>query len=110
MEQSKRIAFIGELDTVLPFQPLDVDVFPLDTGEEVAEKLDELVKSGKYGIIFVTENFHEDIEEIQAEIAYQPIPTVVLVPEIRGSRELGVEALRETITRAIGRDIMKDEE
>ena len=105
-----KTAFIGDFYTVLPFKPLGLDIFPVDNSEQATEQLKKLIKSDDYAIILVTENFHDQISELQAKVMYQTTPTIMLMPEIKGSKGLGVDALRETITRALGRDIMKEEE
>ncbi|MBN1756482.1 V-type ATP synthase subunit F [bacterium] len=104
MKQSK-VAFIGSVQTVVPFMALGIDVFPVDSEPEAPEVFGKLVRSRKYAIIFITENLEPVLSEQIDKIAYEALPSVILLPQISGSLEMGLSFVRETMKKAAGRDI-----
>lgn len=106
---TSNIAIIGDRDSISCFHAVGVDVYPAEQPEEVRSVF-QTVSKGDYAIVFVTEQSARHIEEELQEIAWQRLPSVVLIPNNRGSLGLGRKVVREVVKRAVGADIMKDEE
>ena len=104
---TSNIAVIGDRDSISCFQAVGVDVYPAEQAEEVKSAFREVYKQG-YAIIFVTEQAAMHIEEEIEETAWEPLPSVVLIPNNQGSFGLGKRIVREVVKRAVGADIMKD--
>jgi V/A-type H+-transporting ATPase subunit F len=51
-----KIGIIGDRDSVLGFMALGFAVHEVQGAEEAAQKISELVKSGEYAVIFITED------------------------------------------------------
>ena len=58
-----KIGIVGDRDSVLGFMALGFSVHEADSPSAAADKLDELVKSGEYAVIFLVENYAALIEE-----------------------------------------------
>ena len=106
---TSNIAIVGDGDSISCFHAVGVDVYPADRPEEVRSVFKEVTKQA-YAIIFVTEQSARHIKEEIEELAWQPVPSIVLIPNNRGSLGLGRKGVREVVKRAVGADIMKDEE
>lgn len=106
---TSNIAIVGDRDSIFCFRAVGVDVFPVVKPDEVKAVFEEVSQRG-YAVIFVTEQSAVHIEEKLAEAAWRPLPSVMLIPNNQGSLGLGVEGLREVVKRAVGADIMKEDE
>ncbi len=99
-----KIAIIGGRDYILGFNALGVSVFPAETGEEASQALTAIRDDG-YAVIFISEDFAEELQDTLKELREKPLPAVVLLPGPRGSRGLSRERLRQNVRRAIGADM-----
>ena len=107
-QQEGRIAFIGDIDTVLGFRALGVTtVVPEDDGE-ASEEFARLVGGG-YSVIMVTEDLVDVLAEQIEETAHRALPAVVVLPGIAGRQRRGEETIRRLITRAVGVDLMAED-
>lgn len=106
---TSNIAVIGDRDSVLCFNAIGVDVFPV-VDVEGAKRTFEDVYGGNYAVIFITEEFAAKIEDKLREVAWRPLPSVVLIPNNRGSLGLGLSKVRETVKKAVGADIFAESE
>lgn len=106
MEKGK-IAFIGDIDTVLGFKALGVEVIIPKDDADAREQFRRLVKE-KASVIMVTEDIAEPIKDEIEDTMHMAIPTVVVLPGIQGSSRRGEETIRELIIRAVGVDLMAD--
>jgi V/A-type H+-transporting ATPase subunit F len=107
-EHEGRIAFIGDIDTVLGFRALGVDTVVPDSDEQAAEEFGRLV-SGGYSVIMVTEDLVDALAEQIEETAHRALPAVVVLPGIAGRQRRGEETIRRLITRAVGVDLMAED-
>ena len=84
-------------------------MFPAENPEDVKTVFDRACREG-YAVIFITEPSARHVEERLKEVAWRPLPSVVLIPNNRGSLGHGLEALRAVVRKAVGADIMKGNE
>ncbi len=101
-----KTAVIGDIATTLPFKAMGLDTVVDNDETDLAEAFDKLTESGEYGAIFITEESAERIADRIEAVRYEPLPSVILIPTVRGSLGKGKNAVRETMKRAAGRDIM----
>ncbi|HHS49660.1 MAG TPA: V-type ATP synthase subunit F [candidate division Zixibacteria bacterium] len=101
-----KTAVIGDLATTLPFKAMGLTTIIDDGDADIGAQFDGLVKSGEFGAIFITEESADKIAEQIEAVRYNPLPSVILIPTVRGSLGKGKNAVRETMKRAAGRDIM----
>ena len=106
---TSNIAIIGDKDSVLCFKAVGVSVFPAAEAEEARKIFRKLVR-GNYAVIYITEKLAADLDEDIQEIAFQPLPSVVLIPNSKGSLGFGARRIREIVKKAVGADILADSE
>ena len=111
---SYKMAMMGDPMSVTVFRVLGIDTHEIESMDtekiSIAGKLlQKWIKSGEYGAIFVTEVLLEHFDEIIESVAYDFLPSIILIPEISGSKGLAESIVRETLKKAAGRDIMAEE-
>ncbi|HLH86657.1 MAG TPA: V-type ATP synthase subunit F [Thermoplasmataceae archaeon] len=97
------LAIIGERELVLGFRLIGIEDTFIAEGKDGAKKLMEIVRSGKYALIMVSENIRGHLE--QAEMRYvdfSTFPVVVFIPMPGGKEE---ESVRDLAKRVLGVDI-----
>lgn len=100
-----KIAVMGDLDSVLGFKALGLEVCPVDSAEAGREALHRMAREN-YAIIYITEQL---ASQIPAEIArYQDAltPAVILIPGKEGSLSIGMNNVKNAVERAVGADIL----
>ena len=93
-----RIAFIGDRDSVWGFRAL---------GMTAREALAGVVRDG-HAIIFVTEDVYETCSEEIAAYRDQALPTITVLPGVRGSRNLMAGEIHRAVSAAVGADILAE--
>lgn len=100
-----KIAVMGDMDSVLGFKALGLDVCPVTTPEEGREALHRMAKEN-YAIIYMTEQL---AVQLTAEIArYKDAltPAIILIPGKEGSLGIGMANVKTAVERAVGADIL----
>lgn len=100
-----KIGVIGDRDSVLGFKALGLDVFTAHTGEETARTIHELARS-EFAVIFITEEAAQSARDAIARYTSRPFPAIIPIPGTQGSSGAGMAAIRESVERAIGTDIL----
>jgi len=103
-----KVAFIGDADSVLGFRALGVETVVPENAEEAREQFERLVREGT-SIIMITENMMDNLHEQIEETVHMAIPSVVVLPGISGTQKRGEDTIRELIIRAVGIDLMSEE-
>ncbi|MDZ7860977.1 MAG: V-type ATP synthase subunit F [Candidatus Krumholzibacteriota bacterium] len=110
---AKRIAVVGNLDSVSYFRILGCRIFETVGGELTNENI-ELLKKDQFEIIFVTEEVFLKYREFFRDELSREGSSVTIIPDIRGavwkdgkpsSSGVSVEETRKAVIRAIGQDI-----
>jgi len=99
-----RLAIIGESESVLAFKAVGFDTFEV-TMEQAAHTLREKYHSGKYAVIFISENLARNLVEEMAEFTKKPIPAIGILPLGRQPESFGMEQMKKISIRATGTDI-----
>jgi len=99
------IAMIGDRDSILGFKALGVAIFPVNTKNESAEALQEVIEQ-EYKVAFITEQMAPSPEEIANIIGDNTFPVVTMVPSNRGSTGLAMQRLQMLVRKAAGADIL----
>lgn len=100
-----KIGVIGDKDSVLGFRAVGLEVFPVISSEEAAETLHELSGRG-YGVIYITEQLASPIMTDIERYKDEEFPAIILIPSNRGSLGLGMTAVKKSVERAVGADIL----
>ncbi len=104
-----RTAFLGDADSVLGFKALGVETYTPQDGDGARRVFQSLVKD-RVSVIMITEEVLEQVRDLVSETFDMPVPAVVVLPGVSGSRRLGDDALRSLIIKAVGVDLMSEED
>jgi len=104
-----KIGVIGDRDSVLLFKAVGLDVFFEDEGERANRTLHRLAREG-YAAVFVTEKLFPSCAETIAEFEGMPYPAIIPIPDNQGSLGLGDRRLRQNVEKAVGMDILSNQE
>ncbi|MBP0990549.1 MAG: V-type ATP synthase subunit F [Oscillospiraceae bacterium] len=101
-----KIAVIGDNESVIGFKAIGFDTFsPEDDSPESAKKLLRTV-ANDYGIIFVTEQTFSKTSEIIERYKDAPYPAIIPIPGKEGPTGLGLSNVKHSVERAVGADIL----
>ena len=106
-----KIAVIGGSDSVIGFKALGLDTFPVDNSDEARRVLREISKpaADEYAIIYIEESMAQHIMPEISRFQEKPSPAIILIPGRDGPIGLGLSALKEPVEKAVGSDILKEE-
>ncbi len=100
-----KVAVIGDIDSVLAFKALGLDVFTPYEKNEIKRTLDQAARDG-YGIIYITEQLAVQIPETIQRYTTKMVPAVILIPSNQGSLHIGLDRINEQVERAVGSNIL----
>ena len=103
------IGVIGDYDSICGFSALGFDIFPVESAEQAKKDLKSLT-SGKYGIIYITEPIMEQLSHDCASFIDEPTPAIVPIPSCTGITGFGKSVLKSCVERAVGSDIIFNDE
>lgn len=100
-----RIAVLGDYDSIYGFAALGLDTFPVSTHEEAGETLRRLA-AGRYGVIYITENWAAELKHEIAKYQDQVKPAIIQIPGIAGNTGAGIAGVKKSVEVAVGSDIL----
>ena len=100
-----KIAVLGDLDSVLGFKALGLEVCPVANGEEGRAALHRLAKES-YAIIYMTEQLAAQLKQDVARYQDALTPAIILIPGKEGSLGMGMANITTAVERAVGADIL----
>jgi len=100
-----RIGVIGDHNSVLGFKAVGLDTFSCATPDDARKTLVRIAREG-YAIIYITEGYAKEMRETIDRYKYRDMPVVVPIPGMDGSYGIGAEALKKSVERAVGADIL----
>ena len=106
MATTYRIAVVGDRESVMGFQALGLDTYPVTSPEEAKEQVRELARAGDCAVIYLTEQLAKDMEDVIARYKDELRPAIILIPGREGSLGIGMNNIQQFIQRAVGADIL----
>ena len=101
-----KIAVLGDRESVLGFKTLGLDVYPAETPEEARTTLHRLARDGETAIIYLTEQFAEQMQDEVKKYKDMVTPAIILIPGKSGSLGIGMKNITDSVERAVGADIL----
>lgn len=108
-ENTNRMGVVGERDAVLAFKAVGMRVIPVQTPAETTAALHKLSTEG-VPVIFITETCAQQVPEALEKYKTMPGTAVIPIPGSRGSNGLGMSRVRANVEKAIGADILFNNE
>jgi V/A-type H+-transporting ATPase subunit F len=106
---SYKIAMIGDDSTVSGFRAAGVLGFPVYDSAQALDELKRMAQSGKYAIIFITENLASPILADISRIPTGTVPAIIVIPDQGGARGIGFAKIRGAVEKALGIDLLGKE-
>lgn len=100
-----KIAVMGDRDSIYGFAAVGLQPFPITDTQEAAEKLKSLADSG-YAVIYITEELADRLEKEINHYADRELPAIILIPGVYGNTGKGIQAIKNSVERAVGSDII----
>ena len=105
-DQQYRMAIVGSPDVVQGFSALGVDTFPVRKDVEVHEALKRTKDEGRYAVVFITEDWADQSQEVLADLSTDALPAYIAIPPPHGSTGAGMKRLQQIVEQAVGSDIL----
>lgn len=105
MKERMNIAVLGDKDSIFCFAALGMDIFPVTDPEEGRRILEKLAGM-RYAVIYITEQLAEQLEAELIRYRDQAIPAIIPIPGVTGGTGFGMKAVRQSVERAVGSDII----
>lgn len=102
-----KIGVIGDKQSVQGFRAVGLDVFDCSDVEEAKHTLHRIAKDD-YAIIYITESICQGIIEDINEYKGARIPAIIPIPGLDGTFGIGVQNIKKAVERAVGADILFD--
>jgi len=100
-----KIGVVGDSASVMGFMAVGFTVVTADMPEQASKAITRLA-SEDYAIIYVTEEYARRCSETIAKYRAAPLPAVIVIPGKNGTDGYGLDAVKESVERAIGADIL----
>lgn len=105
MATTYKIGIIGNKDAILPFRIIGFDIYPVLTVSEAKETIKQLAEEN-YGIIYLTEDFAQQIPDTIKYYDTQVTPAIILLPSHRGNLGIGLQRIQDNVEKAVGANIL----
>ena len=100
-----RAAVIGDKDSVYGFRALGLDVTAVSDGDNAAAIFRDLCERD-YAVIYITEALAKGLEREIERLSDQRTPAVILIPGVTGNTGEGIAAVKRSVEKAVGSDII----
>lgn len=104
-----KAAVIGDHDSILAFNALGMEIYPVKEPEEAAKILDKLAEGG-YAIVYITEQLAAEISDTIFLYRNADLPAIVPIPSILGNPGIGMQQITDSVKKAVGIDILGTED
>lgn len=100
-----KIGVIGDKQSVLGFKAVGLNVFDCSTKEDAKNILKTIVNED-FAIIYITENFYNEIKDTVYEYNEKRLPAIIPIPGMTGTTGIGLENIKKAVEKAVGADIL----
>lgn len=100
-----KMAVMGDKDSVLLFKAVGLDVVCETDGERANREIKRMAREG-YAVIFLTETLYPLCKEAIDTFKAEPYPAIIPLPDVHGSKGIGMKKLKENVETAVGVDIL----
>ncbi|MDQ5983661.1 MAG: V-type sodium ATPase subunit F [Eubacteriales bacterium SKADARSKE-1] len=101
----RRVAVIGDKDSIYGFSALGLDIYPISNNLEGERELKKIILKNSYAVIYITEALaqnlkgHIDIFQKENEVSIVPIPGLF------GNNGIGMKNVVGFVKKAVGTEL-----
>jgi vacuolar-type H+-ATPase subunit F/Vma7 len=98
---------VGEKYLAVGFRLAGVRTIPTDSDDETIERLTELIKDQKIGMIIITERMAMKLQTFRERLykTEKSPPIFIIVPDFQGSLNERARELHQLVNRAVGMEL-----
>lgn len=100
-----KIGVLGDYDSICAFAALGLDTVSVETAKQAEERLRDMAISG-YGIIYITEQYFKEIENVIESYRDALTPAILPIPCVKGFYGVGKTRMKKYVEQAVGSDII----
>jgi len=100
-----RVGVIGDIDSVSMFKAAGLEVFDAPDVSAARDVLKKLTKEN-FAVIFITEEYAKENEDILLQLKTQSFPAVIPIPTALGSTGYGLQGVKKDIEKALGAEVL----
>ena len=100
-----KIAVMGDRDSIYGFAAVGLEPFPVNEATDASAQLKELVE-GNYAVIYITEALAAKLEKEIDHYSDRRLPAIIQIPGVSGNTGNGLKAVKQSVERAVGSDII----
>ena len=104
-----KIAIIGDRDSIYGFAALGIATYPVSDKEEAVKTLRHLADSS-YAVVYATEALYSEIIDEIEKYRTGLIPAIIPIPGVNGNNGIGIANVKKSVERAVGSDIIFNNE
>lgn len=104
-----KVAVIGDRDSIYGFAAIGLDTFPVKEPQEAAKLIKELIEE-KYAVIYITESLQYVLEPEIDKYVTEKLPAIIPIPGVSGNTGIGMRNVKKSVERAVGSDIIFNNE
>lgn len=101
-----KIAVMGDRDSIYGFAAVGLEPFPITDTKAASEKLRSLAESGEYAVIYITEELAARLDREIEFYSERALPAIIQIPGVYGNTGNGMKAVKQSVERAVGSDII----
>ena len=101
----KKIAVVGDRESILGFRAVGFHTFESVSPAEDRALIGRLARD-EFGVIFITEQALEPIQDVLETYKDEKIPEIMPIPSKEVTLGLGMKNVKSSVERAVGADIL----
>ncbi len=105
---SNRIAVVGDKESIYGFAALGLDPYVYEPSDDGIAMFKKLCQNESYSIIYVTEAAAATLDKEIEKYRSVPSPAIILIPGVSGNTGEGLNAVRQSVEKAVGSDIFNE--
>lgn len=103
---AKKIAVLGDGESIKGFSAIGLDIFPCDNLENASRILRNIAESDDYSIIYITEEYYKNTAKDRVKYEERITPAIIPIPGVKGNYDAGTKRLSSFVEKAVGSDII----
>lgn len=100
-----RIAVIGDYESICAYESVGFVIYPVTNLKEAKNVLEE-IKKGDFPVIFICENYINELDEVYDKLCECIIPAIIPIPDGEKRCDYAISKLKGFVEKAVGTDII----